>query len=123
MGTATTRDREALTLDIESGGGLGGGANTDGSTNWEESRGGDGGTGDEESRRPSADGQPGRRASAAGSATPGGGGGGGTGGSTEGSPTAPGDILRDSPETRAFIEEINQYTTLRPFVILMLLKV
>jgi hypothetical protein len=36
---------------------------------------------------------------------------------------SPADILRDSPETRAFINEINRYTTLRPFLLIMLLKV
>jgi len=47
----------------------------------------------------------------------------------EGSPNnvlgdrTPAEILRDTPETRAFINEINRYTTLRPFLIIMLLKV
>jgi len=36
---------------------------------------------------------------------------------------SPADLIRDSPETRAFINEINKYTTLRPFLLIMLLKV
>ncbi|OXA52568.1 RING finger and transmembrane domain-containing protein 2 isoform X2 [Folsomia candida] len=122
--TSSSRDREGLTLDIESNGGVGA-ANS--STSWgDNNQSGAGGHNnvpdDDESRRASADGQSGgRRVSPSGSTTPTRGGGTG-GGSAEGTPTAPGDILRDSPETRAFIEEINHYTTLRPFLILMLLK-
>ena len=45
------------------------------------------------------------------------------GGNAANERTRAAEILRDAPETRAFINEISRYTTIRPFIVICFLKV
>lgn len=113
-------------------GGAGGAAGGGGSTNDLSSASAPGaGTGDDSPSNGRQDGSGPRRSTTSENSGIGGGGGEGEGeGNAPAGDSRPrndrtraAEILRDAPETRAFINELGRYTTIRPFIVINFLKV